>query len=277
VPEGDSIWRTARALDAALSGQTVRVFDSTLPSVSAAAARQGIVGQTIDSVEAQGKHLLIRFGSGLALHTHLGMWGSWRVYRTGSTRRPARGRPRARIETAGAIAVCYAAPVVELLTARQGASHPALVRLGPDLLGETFDADAARARLRARGELAIGVALMDQTALAGIGNVYKSEVLFLAGVRPTVPVRDLDDIALDRLVATARELMTRNVDPATRGPRRTTSALSPSPVWVYRRSGKPCLRCGDRIRRVVQGEQARSSYYCPACQPRPVPDAATRR
>ena len=167
------------------------------------------------------------------------------------------------IETADVVAVCALAPVVELLSPSQAASHPALSRLGPDLLEPGFDPAAAHRRLRERGELAIGVALMDQTALAGIGNVYKSEVLFLCGVSPFARVRDLDDATIDRLVAKAGELLRRNLGP---GPRRTTSALSPLRHWVYRRSRQPCRKCGTAIERVVQGDEARSTYFCPACQ-----------
>jgi endonuclease-8 len=261
MPEGDTIWRTARALHAALAGKTVLSFTSCLPAVAAAARRLGVVGQTVEAVEARGKHLLVRFSGGAVLHTHQGMRGSWRLARVGAG--SARTHPRAVIETADVVAVCTLAPVVELLSRAQAAAHPALSRLGPDLLGTGFDPVAARRRLRARGEIPIGVALVDQTALAGIGNVYKSEVLFLCGVLPLARVRDLDDGTIDRLVAKARELLRRNLGP---GPRRTTSALSPLRLWVYRRSGEPCRRCGIAIERVVQGEQARSTYFCPACQ-----------
>jgi endonuclease-8 len=167
------------------------------------------------------------------------------------------------IETADVVAVCSLSPVVEMLSFSQAAAHPALSQLGPDLLGPGFDPVAARRRLRARGELPIGVALLDQTALAGIGNVYRSEVLFLCGVSPFTRVRDLDDPTVDRLVAKAGELLRRNLGP---GPRRTTSALSPVRLWVYRRSREPCRKCGTPIERMVQGEQVRSTYFCPACQ-----------
>jgi endonuclease-8 len=167
------------------------------------------------------------------------------------------------IETADVVAVCSLAPVVELLSATQAAAHPALSRLGPDLLGAAFDADAARRRLRARGDAEIATALLDQTALAGIGNVYKSEVLFLCGVSPFVRVRLLEDATLDRIVARARELLRRNIGPS--GPRRVPG-LAPGRLWVYRRSGQPCLRCGTAVQRAVQGEQARSTYFCPTCQ-----------
>ena len=262
MPEGDTIWRTARTLHAALAGKTVVAFESALPPVTAASRRLGVVGQPIEAVEARGKHLLVRFAGGAVLHTHQGMRGSWRLYRrTGTLRRPPSAR--AVIETADVVAVCTLSPVVELLSASQAAAHPALARLGPDLLESAFDPAAARRRLRARGDLEIGPALMDQTALAGIGNVYKSEVLFLCEVSPFRRVRDLDDVALDRLVARAGELLRRNLGP---GPRRTASALAPGRLWVYRRSGQPCRRCGTRIERAVQGEQARSTYFCPSCQ-----------
>jgi len=263
VPEGDTIRRTARTLDTVLAGQTVTAFHSPLLAVAAAGVRLGVVGRKVERVEARGKHLLLHFAGGAVLHTHQGMRGSWHLYRAGSAwRRPAR-RARAVIETADAVAVCFQSPVVEMLSPAETASHPALTRLGPDLLGDGLQPEAVRQRLRSRGELEIGVALMDQTALAGIGNVYKAEVLFLCGVSPFARVRDLDDAALDRLVARAADLMRRNLGP---GLRRTTTALSPTRVWVYRRAGEACRRCGTTIRRAVQGEQARSTYYCPACQ-----------
>jgi endonuclease-8 len=265
VPEGDTIWRAARALHAALAGRTVLGFASSLPAVAAASSRLGLVGRTVEAVEARGKHLLFRFSGGPVLHAHQGMRGAWRLQR----RTPASRWPpsaRAVIETAEVVAVCTLSPVVEVLSRSQVAAHPALRRLGPDLLGPAFDADAARRRLRARGDLEIGTALLDQTALAGIGNVYKSEVLFLCGVSPFARVRELDDATLGRLVARAAELLRRNIGPS--GARRVPG-LAPGRLWVYRRSGQPCRQCGTAIQRAVQGEQARSTYFCPVCQRSP--------
>lgn len=261
MPEGDTIWRTARTLNAALAGKTVVAFASSLPMVMAASRRLGVVGRDMEAVEARGKHLLVRFAGGAALHTHQGMRGSWRLYRRAGAVRPS-ASARVVIETADVVAVCSLAPVVEMLSPAQAAAHPAFARLGPDLLGPGFD-PAARLRLRARGDLEAGPALMDQTALAGIGNVYKSEVLFLCRVSPFTRVHDLGDATIDRLVAKAGELLRRNLDG---GPRRTTSALAPGRLWVYRRSGQPCRRCGTRIERAVQGGAARSTYFCPSCQ-----------
>jgi endonuclease-8 len=263
VPEGDTIWRSAQTLHAALAGRTIVAFDSALPAVLAAARRHGVVGQVVEAVEARGKHLLVRFSGGVVLHTHQGMRGTWHLYRKGTAWRRPSSRPRAVIETPDAVAVCWLSPVVEVLSPSGAASHAALARLGPDLLEPGFDPSAARRRLRGRGELEIGVALMDQAALAGIGNVYKSETLFLCGVSPFALVRDLDDATVDRLVSKARELLRRNL---AGGPRRTTSALSPLRLWVYRRSGRPCRACGAAIERAVQGDTLRSTYFCPACQ-----------
>jgi endonuclease-8 len=263
MPEGDTIWRTARTLHAALAGTTVLAVESPVPTVAAASRRLRVVGREIEAVEARGKHLLVRFAGGAVLHAHQGMRGSWHLYRRSTAWRRPSSRPRAVIETPDVVAVCRLSPVVEMLSPSEAASHPAIVRLGPDLLTPGFDPAAARRRLRERGDFDVGVALMDQTALAGIGNVYKSEVLFLGGVSPFVRVRDLDDAMLDRLVVIARELMRRNLGPGTR---RTTSALSPGLVWVYRRSGRPCRKCGRTIERKVQGEQARSTWFCPNCQ-----------
>jgi endonuclease-8 len=263
MPEGDTIWRTARTLDAALGGWAVVAFDSALPAVATAARRRGLVGRVVEGVEARGKHLLVRFAEGAVLHTHQGLQGSWHLYRPGGDWRRRASRARAVIETADVVALCFRSPVVEVLSPAEAASHPALARLGPDLLRPGFDPSVACRRLRERGELEIGVALVDQTALAGIGNVYKSEVLFLCRVSPFTRVHDLDDATIDRLVAKAGELLRRNLDG---GPRRTTSALAPGRLWVYRRSGRPCRRCGTRIERAVQGAAARSTYFCPSCQ-----------
>jgi endonuclease-8 len=191
------------------------------------------------------------------------MRGGWHVYRAAGAGTRLRPGARAVIRAADVVAVCSLSPVVEMLSPAQCAAHPALARLGPDLLKPDFDSAAARRRLRQRGELAIGVALMDQTALAGIGNVYKSEGLFLCGVSPFARVGDLDDRTLERLVTMAGELLRRNLGP---GMRRTTSPLAPGRFWVYRRSRQPCRRCGTAIERAVQGEQARATYFCPTCQ-----------
>jgi endonuclease-8 len=264
MPEGDTIWRTARTLRGVLAGRAVTGFTSALPEVADLASRLELVGQSVAAVESAGKHLVIRFSGGAVLHTHQGMTGSWHVYRAGTTWRKPRRYARAVIETAEAVAVCFSAPVVELLPPGRAATLPVLRHLGPDILAPDFDPVVARGRLRARGGSEIGVALLDQTAVAGIGNVYKSEVLFLCSVNPFDPVHALEEAVLDRLIQTARRQMRRNLGPAMR---RTRSDLAPGRFWVYGRTGKPCLRCGNAVQRRVQGEQERSTYWCPTCQP----------
>ena len=259
MPEGDTIWRTARTLDAYLSGRGVTRFASTLPAVAAAARRLSILGRDIERVEARGKHLLVRFEGGAVLHTHMRMTGSWHMYRPNTPwRRPAY-RARVVVEAGDVVAVCFDAPVVELLSAGEAAAHPALAALGPDVLSPAFDPDRARARIAARGEAEIGSALLDQTALAGIGNIHKSEVLFLARVNPFRRVSSLPPARLDRIVRTAAAHMKSHVEAG--------RADGPSPLWVYRRANRPCRRCGATIRRRVQGEEARATYWCPVCQP----------
>jgi endonuclease-8 len=265
VPEGDTIFKAARALHGAFAGATVTGFTSVVPAVAAAARRLGIVGRVVEAVEPRGKHLLVRFAGGPVLHTHLRMTGSWRlVPREGAARAPMLARVV--IETAAFRAVCSFAPVVELLSAREAARHPALRSLGEDVLASAFDPDRARAALRARTEVEIGVALLDQTALSGLGNVYKNEVLFLCGLSPFRPVKALTDEELDRVIATARAQMQKNLGP---GPRRTTTPFAADRHWVYGRGGRPCRRCGTGIVRRRQGEHARSTWFCPRCQPGP--------
>ena len=262
MPEGDTIWRAARALHAALAGRRVTAFASSMPAVAAAARRLRVVGRQVAAVEARGKHLLVRFEGGPVLHTHQGMSGSWHLYRKGSRWRQPPHLARAVVEAGEVVAVCFRAPRVELLAAPAAVGTGALGRLGPDVLAEAFDLAQARARLRADGDAEIGAALLDQSHLAGIGNVYKSETLFLCGLHPFRRVAELDDASLDRVVTTARREMRRNLDAVAR----RTRGPAASPYWVYRRSGRPCLRCGTVVERRMQGRPPRSTYFCPHCQ-----------
>jgi endonuclease-8 len=192
------------------------------------------------------------------------MTGSWHLYRVGSRWRKPAGFARVIVEAGDVLAVCFSAPEVELLSADQVAGHEGLRRLGPDLLDPAFDAAEALARLRAADDLEIADALLDQSIMAGIGNVYKSEVLFLERVSPFAKVAALSDEILQRLLQTARRELRRNVGTAQR---RTTAGHQRQSLWVYDRAGRPCARCGTPIRWVAQGPHARSTYWCPACQP----------
>ena len=273
MPEGDTLHRTADGLRPYLVGRPVTAARSAGPGARPQVDR--VIGATIVGVDAVGKNLLVRFDNGLELRTHLRMSGSWHRYRPGERwRRPA-GRARVILEVPGAVAVCFDAPVVELFEIRAEAHHPALARLGPDLLGPDFEPagtiEAVR-RLRepSRAGRAIAEALVDQRALAGVGNVYKSEVLFIERVDPWATVGELDDGTLTRLVATARRLLLANAD-RRRGPERTTTEGDPAaagqPLWVYGRAGRPCRRCGTLIERRRQGiELPRLTFWCRHCQ-----------
>ena len=259
MPEGDTILRAATRMHAALAGRTVTSFRSRLAEVAAAARRHRIEGSVITAVEARGKHLLVRFSSGAALHTHMGMTGSWHLYRAGSRWRQAEGKARVVIDATGVIAVCFVPRTAEIVPEGAEAAHPSLSRLGPDVLAPSRDAVAAVAGLRSTSDAEIGVALLDQTALSGVGNIWKSESLFLAGVNPFDRVASLDEATLTRVVRAAMREMGRSVQDDSAGGRGT--------MRVYRRSGRPCPRCGTLIEMRRQGPMARSTYWCPRCQP----------
>jgi endonuclease VIII len=257
VPEGDTIWKTATTLRRVLAGHRVTAFETNVPL-----RRRPAPGVEVRDVEARGKHLLIWFADGTALHTHMQMNGSWHIYRAGERwRRPA-GAMRVRLVTRDAEAVCFSAPVVELLTAAEVGRHPRLSRLGPDLTAPEPDADAAAERLASLGDGQIGVALLDQRVAAGIGNVYKSEVLFACGVDPFAPVSSLDERTRRQLLKTAARQLRTNAERA--GPRSTTPSGG---LAVYGRRGLPCRRCGTVVVSARQGEGARVTYWCPTCQP----------
>jgi endonuclease-8 len=266
VPEGDTIHRTAARLARALVGKTIVRFESGVPELS----RATITGREVTSVAAHGKHLAMHFDDGHVLLSHMRMTGSWHLYKTGEPWwKPAH---QARVVLGvGAekgdpalVVVCFAAPVVRLVRADEAARD--LGTLGPDVVADAFSPDDALAGLRSEsGDRPIGVAIMDQRALAGVGNVYKSEVLFAERVSPLARVADLDHATLAAIVARARVLMRKNTTPA-RPTRTTTAGLAGARHAVYRRSGQPCPRCGAIIVRIVQGAMRRSTYYCPECQ-----------
>ena len=267
MPEGDTIFRTAATLRRALLGRAVTRFETTVPAVAAMDRRAPVAGRTVSAVEPRGKHLLITFsapegGAPLCLHTHMRMTGSWHIYRPGEAwQRPARYAVVV-IHTDAFVAPCFSAPVVELLP--EARAEERVADLGPDVLAEGFDAQDAARRLRGRPELPIGVALLDQRLLCGIGNVYKSEVLFVERTSPFRLVRELPDELLLRLVQTARRLM---LPGRTQTARRTAGGFgAANNLYVYGRSGEPCRVCGAAVRMRRQGEAARSTYYCASCQ-----------
>ncbi|MCV0402090.1 MAG: Fpg/Nei family DNA glycosylase [Chloroflexi bacterium] len=266
MPEGDTIFRTAAVLRTALGGRRITSARAQArPGMRRVPDLSRLVGATVDRVEARGKHLLIGFDNGLTLRSHLRMSGSWHRYRPGEAwRRPMR-EASAILETPESVAVAFNTPTVELLTDADLRRSRPLRELGPDLLGATFEADDALARLRVRGDEELGNALLDQRAVAGIGNVYKSEVAFIERLDPWSLVARFEDAELERALRTARRLLQAN----TRGGARVTTA-SPRrghELWVYGRAGRPCRRCGTPIEMGRQGELARQTFWCPRCQP----------
>jgi endonuclease-8 len=267
MPEGDTLARIAVALRPYLAGRVVTGARARLPGPQISR----IVGQKIDAVDAAGKNLLIKFDGGLELRTHLGLHGSWHRYRPGESWRRPPSRAALVIEVPGAVAVCFDAPVVELFERRAEVVHPTISMLGPDLLDDDFDQPEAVRRLRdkSRAETEIGEAILDQRAVAGVGNVYKSEVLFIEKVNPFEKVGKLDTATLERILTTARALLQANARSDAPAGRTTTvdpktgKKLAPSRLWVYDRAGRPCHRCGTIIRSDSQGaELPRVTYWC---------------
>ncbi len=275
MPEGDTIHRAADTLQRAIGGQVVTRFESVLPKLTRADADAPIRGRTVERVEARGKHLLIWFSGDLVLRTHMRMNGSWHIYRPGERwQRPHRDM-RIVIETPAMHAVAFTVPVAEFVTSRDLANHDIVAELGPDPLSDTFSAEQAIERMHAHGDIEIADVLLDQSVIAGIGNVFKSEVLFGARVNPFVPVSQLTREQLAEIVAVATRFMRANVVSGvasgfsrTASMRRTTGRADPSArLWVYGRGGQPCRRCGTAISRQKQGPYARSTYWCEKCQP----------
>jgi endonuclease VIII len=275
MPEGDTIFRAARALDRALAGRTVTRFESVFPQLTRVDTDAPLRGRTIERVTSRGKHLLIWFSGDLVLRTHMRMNGSWHIYRPGERwQRPGHDM-RIAIGTDAFEAIAFTVPIAEFNTA--SALERDLGEVGPDPLSDAFDAADAMRRLRDRGDMPIADALLDQRAISGVGNVYKSEVLFAGGVNPFVRVTDLSDATLEKLLTLIVKFMRVNVVDGTTaaivtytGFRRTTGRADPSArLWVYGRAGKPCRRCGTPVQRVKQGPHARSTYWCAKCQPAP--------
>lgn len=275
MPEGDTVWQSAQRLHTALAGQALTRSDLRVPRFATA----DLTGRTVLDVTPRGKHLLTRVEGGLTLHTHLGMDGSWRVYGPGER---WRGGPthqiRAILGNVAHTAVGYRLPVLELL--RTADEDRAVGHLGPDLLGPDWDPDTAVANLLSDPSRPLGDALLDQRNLAGIGNVYKSELAFLARVTPWLPVGELPDGVPERLVITAHRLLEANKNrhdrrtttTGGRTPATTTTGRRPGPnLHVYGREGLPCLRCGTPVRKASQGggSRERPTYWCPKCQSGP--------
>jgi endonuclease-8 len=262
MPEGDTILRAARTLSRALTGRELhRLAIGPVRDRGPLREVELRAYTRIKGVEARGKHLLISLTDGRTLHSHMGMTGSWHLYRPGEPWRLRERAARAVLETDDAVAVCFTPQTLELLS--EPAEHAEHIRrLGPDLSADDPDVDDAVRRLRTckPAVTEIGVALLDQRISAGIGNVYKSETLAACGVDPFAPIGNLRDDQVRELFATASALLKRNAATVMR-------STVPGGLAVYGRAGRPCRRCGTAIRSRRQGEHARTTYWCPSCQP----------
>ena len=261
MPEGDTLHRTAFTLNRVLGKQRLLRVRSSVPSI----AHAELAGHVVDEVTAQGKNLLIRFDDGRVLHTHLKMRGSWHVYRPGERFQRPEHQARVVLEVADALAVCFAAPTVRLLAASAAANDQYLNGLGPDLIPDEFDEEKAVAGLMGLAELPIGEALMTQSALSGIGNIYKSETLFLCRVSPFARLSTLGRDTALAIVRQARELLRASVHSQS-NTRTTVLGRVDGQYWVYKRSGRACHRCGGQIAMQRQGALHRSTYFCAHCQ-----------
>jgi len=262
MPEGDALFRFAARIRPALEGQMIRAARSHGPGPVPQVQR--IVGATCTAVRSQGKNMLISFDNGLALRGHLRMYGTWKVYQPGATWDRPESQARLVLETDVATVVNFSAPVIELIEERALPHHEPIARLGPNLLDDEFNSAEAFRRMRspALAMATIGDAIMDQRAMAGVGNIWKHETLFHCGINPWRRVGELDDETLRALIEKARALLRASV-----GKPNSMNLTRRPTMFVYMRAGQPCRRCHTRLRSGPQGIDIRHTAWCPTCQP----------
>lgn len=273
MPEGDTIFRAARTLNTALGGRIIIRFTTELAPLAQIDRNEPIVGRTMEQVTAAGKHLLMRMSGGLILRTHMRMNGSWHIYRPGESWRMPSHAMRIVIGTESWVAVAFNVYVAEFVAADALARHRPIATLGPDLLG-SFDVAQAMDRIRRQGDRRMHEVLLDQRVVAGIGNVYKSELLFLSRIHPDRAASGVGAVEWADLLALAQKLLRANIAEGAgegivtyTGLRRTTGRMNPEDrLWVYSRGGQPCRRCGTRISSRKDGDDARVTYWCASCQ-----------
>ncbi|MGE0598519.1 MAG: Fpg/Nei family DNA glycosylase [Dehalococcoidia bacterium] len=262
MPEGDALFRFAAKLRTPLEGKVIRAARAHGPGPVPRVEK--IVGQRCTAVRSQGKNMLISFENGLALRGHLRMYGTWHVYKPGEPwTRPER-EARLVLEVDDAVVVNFSAPVIELVEERSLGYHAPIANLGPDLLDDAFDIEEALLRLRhpTREMFTIGDAIMDQRAVAGVGNIWKNESLFHAGMNPWRRVAELSDEELLHLLGKAQALLRASV-----GKENALELKRRPTMYAYMRGGQPCRRCHTRLRTAPQGVDMRHTAWCPKCQP----------
>jgi endonuclease-8 len=284
MPEGDTIFRTARTLRKVLADRVIdraqarvptdRFADGSCSSVNLIPgpyftlgqewhAIDSFTGHLIESVEPRGKHMLIVLDDYRAIHSHLGMTGSWHVYRPGEPWQKPEKYARLVLEVPGFVVICFTPMTLELCTPTALRRHDFLNGLGPDLLAPVIDVPDMIVRFRRHDHVPIGEAVMNQTIVCGIGNIYKSELLFLSNINPFAPVATLSDAVLRDLLELARDLMCQNLQERDRTTRYENGRHR---LWVYSRTGEPCTLCGTTIQVRRQGDLGRTTYWCEQCQ-----------
>lgn len=278
MPEGDTIFRSARALHRALAGKSITGFRSTYPHLTRFHDDTPVTGQTVERVESRGKWLLIHLSCGAIIVTHMLMNGSWHIYRPGESWQKPRSAARIVIENADYHAIGFNVPVAEMHTPQTLVRDRRIPQPSKDLLRSDFDAEATLERFLAHPDEELGNVLLHQHVLAGVGNVFKSEVCFVTGMHPFRKAGSLSREQAAHIIAIARRQLAANVledSPDTivtyRGAgRRTMHTSDPTAsLWVYGRTGQPCRKCATPIRRRLQGFDARVTFWCPQCQPMP--------
>lgn len=275
MPEGDTIFRAARTLHRALAGHTITHFESVFPRLSRIDTDQGVIGRTVERIEANGKWLLMHLSGGLILLTHMLMNGSWHIYRPGEKWRLPHRAMRVVLATEKFVAVAFNIQIAEFHNNDSLRRRRGFAALGPSLLDQNFDKAEGLRRLQANPQLEVADALLKQSILAGIGNVFKSEICFASRVNPFRTVASLSADEAANLIYTARRFLSANVTDTAgdqivtyTGFRRTTARANPEErLWVYGRGGSPCRRCGAIIESRKQGPNARITFWCPQCQP----------
>lgn len=273
MPEGDTIFRAARTLHRALAGHRIERFETGLVQLANVDRITPVAGRTIGRVDAAGKHILMTLSAGLTLRSHMRMNGSWHIYRPGERWRMPRHAMRIAIATAEWVAVAFDVHVAELIPTDRLSRHAPVATLGPDLLGD-FDAEEALRRVRAQQQIPVHRVLLNQRVMAGIGNVFKSEAMFLSRLHPDTPADAVTDEEWRDVMALAQRLLRANVEESAGGGpiapdemRNTTGRLNPEErLWVYGRAGRPCRVCGSTIRTRRDGDDSRPTYWCGGCQ-----------
>ena len=278
MPEGDTLFRTARTLGRALAGRPVTAFRSTYPLLIRFHDDTPLTGRIVEHIESRGKWLLIHFSGGATLATHLLMNGSWHIYRPGERWQQPRANMRILIENSEYLAVGFRVPFAHMHTAQSLARDRRIPKPSLDVLSPEFDAEAARLHLLACAREEVADVLLHQEVLAGVGNEFKSEMCFVTGINPFCRVADLAPHQAASLIAAAQKLIAANVLEDSgdtivtyRGNRRRTTHRSDpgESLWVYGRKGQPCRHCGQSIRSRMQGPDVRVTFWCQRCQPMP--------